>query len=551
MDTPNDDKCRMDQMSDRLFGLSLRQTNDDMYGEGSSSCGSSGCRLQPPVLLSRQTSYIIDSMDRFGDDMMELILSYLSFNDKVTLESVSKQWQRVVYNTQTELVLNRSDTEEHNTLNKLLKDIEVTDYATGFANYAGFKAIDKPSLESILKKCPLLRKLNFQCYIDGDIMQMVGKHCHYLKSIECNPIGLKESTLREFGRKYGDKLQVIRFNDSNYCSAFLKKFFIYCQNVREVYTEDNSAFICDDPMFLPKLEVIKSIDIRTEQLNQLKILSDKYWETMKTIKIYTYHMIGHQLKNALTHISQFNNLESLGLSISIFDEDIQVIDENIAEISKNCVKLKKLNFTLNNESVISNKFFNAFNKLQSIEKLSLEFFEITKKLDGSVECLKNCSKLRHLVISYKELTEEFFQNIHLFLPNLKIIDIDSDKQMTNKFMESMSKLANLKKIVLRHSSNAHKDMTDEGLCLVINNCSLLQTMVFSARPNITHKTIEVLINSALLRPKININFSCGFSGGGDEGEFATIDINNFVNKMPENLKISIDMGVVNEDNNNV
>ena len=32
-------------------------------------------------------------MDRFGDDLTELILQYLTFEDKVRLECVSKQWR--------------------------------------------------------------------------------------------------------------------------------------------------------------------------------------------------------------------------------------------------------------------------------------------------------------------------------------------------------------------------------------------------------------------------------------------------------------------------
>lgn len=41
-----------------------------------------------------------DSFDRFGDDLCELLLSYLSFNDKIRLECVSKQWKRLVYSKQ-------------------------------------------------------------------------------------------------------------------------------------------------------------------------------------------------------------------------------------------------------------------------------------------------------------------------------------------------------------------------------------------------------------------------------------------------------------------
>ena len=41
--------------------------------------------------------YAKNSMDRFGDDLSEVILSYLWFEDKIRLECVSKQWRRLVY----------------------------------------------------------------------------------------------------------------------------------------------------------------------------------------------------------------------------------------------------------------------------------------------------------------------------------------------------------------------------------------------------------------------------------------------------------------------
>lgn len=521
----------------KMIDKTVIDSDGQELGEGTSFEGNSRRHRS-----TETTVFAEDSFDRFGDDLAELIISYLPLSDKVSLESVSRQWRRTVYGKQTELVLNRSDTEEQNTLNRLLKDIEVVDYATGFAHYAGFKAIDKKSFESFLKKCPHLKKITFQCYIDGEDLQLVGKYCPYLKSLECNPIGLNVKTLSQFGGSYGHKLRVMRFNDSNYCSVFLKKFLTFCPNLTEVYTEENSAFICEDKDFLPKLETIKSIDIRTEQLNQLKILSDKYQTSMKTIKIYTYHMIGQQLKNAITYISQFQNLESLGLCISLFEEDMQTIDENICEISKNCTLLKKLSFTINNESVITNRFFYSFSKLHSIEKLNLEFYEVTKKLEGTVDCFKHCLKLKHLIISYKELTEDFFVNIQTALPELRVLDIDSDKQFSDSFMVWLSGLPKLKKLVVKHSSNAHKDMTDDSICQLLTSCPKIETISFSSRPNITHKTIETLIEVALKRPKDSIHFSCGFSSGGDEQQFTQIDVNSFAQRIPENLKISIDLG---------
>jgi hypothetical protein len=47
--------------------------------------------------------YPKDSFDRFGDDLCELLLSYLTIEHKFGFECVSKQWQRLVYNKQLKL----------------------------------------------------------------------------------------------------------------------------------------------------------------------------------------------------------------------------------------------------------------------------------------------------------------------------------------------------------------------------------------------------------------------------------------------------------------
>ena len=46
-----------------------------------------------------------DSMLRFGDDLTEEILQYLTLEDKIRLECVSKQWQRLIYNKQYKICI--------------------------------------------------------------------------------------------------------------------------------------------------------------------------------------------------------------------------------------------------------------------------------------------------------------------------------------------------------------------------------------------------------------------------------------------------------------
>src|ERR1700742_1219806 len=44
--------------------------------------------------------YAKDSFERFGDDLTEVILSYLRLKDKFRFECISKQWQRFVFSAE-------------------------------------------------------------------------------------------------------------------------------------------------------------------------------------------------------------------------------------------------------------------------------------------------------------------------------------------------------------------------------------------------------------------------------------------------------------------
>src|ERR1700712_2754420 len=82
------------------------------------------------------------SLDRFDDKLVENILSFLTFSEKVLFESVSKQWKKCIYNQQKELLLNRWEEDSNDSLIRLLEPIEVIDFTTASAEANGLKRIN-------------------------------------------------------------------------------------------------------------------------------------------------------------------------------------------------------------------------------------------------------------------------------------------------------------------------------------------------------------------------------------------------------------------------
>jgi hypothetical protein len=60
---------------------------------------------------------------RIGDNLLEDILSYLSIEDKIKFESVSKKWKELIFNQQTVLELDGCTHEKRdNSLDQLLSN---------------------------------------------------------------------------------------------------------------------------------------------------------------------------------------------------------------------------------------------------------------------------------------------------------------------------------------------------------------------------------------------------------------------------------------------
>ena len=140
--------------------------------------------------------YAKNSFDRFGDDLTEEVLQYLTLEDKIRLECVSKQWQRYVFRKQS--VIEIVDNKTHNSLNELLDNR---------------KQLNEQHLESVLKKFPNIRKVNFICKIDSSMLSLIGRYCHRIKSLSYEYSNEDKSL--NFFRTYGHKLEELNLREPN------------------------------------------------------------------------------------------------------------------------------------------------------------------------------------------------------------------------------------------------------------------------------------------------------------------------------------------------
>ena len=175
-------------------------------------------------------------MDRLGDDLCQVLLSYLPFEDRFRCECVSKQWQRVVYKTQTE--------------------------------YTGKHILNVKSFEWILKKCQNISRIGrfLVSFSDNSMFELITKHCNHLQHI-CIPFdALSVDTIAKFFAKFAKSLKSIESCSIRENTAVCKcvdNCLKLCTNVTNLWSDaiPMSTVSTNDVLFpkLTKFETNKQI----------------------------------------------------------------------------------------------------------------------------------------------------------------------------------------------------------------------------------------------------------------------------------------------------
>jgi len=326
-------------------------------------------------------------MDRLGDDLTELILSYLTFEDKVRLECTAKQWQRLIFNKQTCLEIVIGDefgkpNEEKNNLPKLVNKLKITDEKTEFV-------LNLKALESVLKKCPNLVHIIAHIDIRKDFLELIGKYCPELKGFHvkyvCNDC-LKPSLW-----KFAPHLEYLTMNVKNLTKTtkdkleeLVKSFDnLKVLNIYKIifgnYDWDSHSYWypnTKDKKILPKLESINSFKVNTKTMDTFEVLAYKYCNTLKTLIIIIEHVdfaedfAESDAKTLLSLISRFKNLTHLTLIGDIyFDMDFVLFRQEFKQMFR---KLSKLKFLSISGDFVCRALLLSLSESESLQQLVID-----------------------------------------------------------------------------------------------------------------------------------------------------------------------------------
>ena len=145
--------------------------------------------------------------DRICDDLCEEILQYLSLEDKLKLEGVSKQFQTTVLKKHNELTIETSVKEQNKYL--CIEKMPIT----------------LNLLEVLLKKCPNITSIELKTSEEesdiNQVFRLITKYCNNLREIDFEENILSDENIKEFQQKFGPKINFIhRLKDANNYNLF-------------------------------------------------------------------------------------------------------------------------------------------------------------------------------------------------------------------------------------------------------------------------------------------------------------------------------------------
>ena len=421
------------------------------------------------------------SFDRFGDDLTELIVSYLSFEDKLRLECLSKQFRRLVFNKQFSLELfytdNQSTIKSHN-LSKLLRRVDKYEYK-----------VKTKALESVLKKCPNIRRIEIgrDVNFNEEGLSMIGELCPRLNSIKFirSIIDIHLS----FAKKYGHKLEEIAINPPR-DERMSKKFLEYCPNLEKISLYSLTNFN-DYKDFSPKLQTINFLSEYPTDVQKFKNLCQQYSNEMKSINVSFNTLTDEEVKTCLLSISHLKNLKELKIHshYSGFEEPFV---EYISMIGQNCEKI--LSLTLSQFSFTSVPITDHFSDTLSSSKSIKSFIFLSQmnELKGSVKSLHGCKQLKHLCLKVSSMNEDFFSGIDTALPNLQTLELIIHKfnseEISDSLIEPFLTLKFIQKVEVKcihkyinqwYFGKQYNDMklAKKKIISITNNCGLIKQIL--------------------------------------------------------------------------
>ena len=418
-----------------------------------------------------------DSFERFGDDLTQVLLRYLSFKDIFRFECLSKQIQRLVFNSITDLKV-------YNKCCLWFDSVLMSD-----------KTLKIKTLESVLKKCQNIKTLEMLRFTDSEKeINLFIKYCHHLNEIKLDFDELNHQLIEQFFDKFGPKLKKIHFKTNN--ELMVKNILKVCPNVEEF----DGIMIDFEDLFDGNELLVKNLKsfrfyYSDSDIERIESIVNQNKNSLQSIETFLAEEVNEKQFNeyfdVILKLTEIKRLKAYFASDCI----CLLLEQLITNLSQKCNKLTKIEIDMSfDEFNDILKIFNSFNRFTKLKVL--KFSNFSRKVSQgelsqpsalplqSLPCsfikqsLINCNELMELSIDGNIFSfgEPFFESLVKHSPKLQSIWC-SNVEITDNTLNSLSHLCDLSSISLL--TNCEKNITNESIVKLIRNNTKLKSIALS------------------------------------------------------------------------
>ena len=347
----------------------------------------------------KEDNYRRDSFeDRFCDDLCEDILQYLSLEDKLRLQSVSKQFQRTVFQRQYELFVNvrRLDSHEFYLGNKDFSNRNDFNYY-----YIENRSLD--SFKALLKKCPNITSIqldghdrfdpNYDQDINNRITRVIIENCNNLSAI--NEYGIfNESNFEEFKLKFGPKMKYLPFDRDFTQFPNIEKLLIMYRNDETIVPQLNLAK-------LKELDII----LGPSQEHMFEKFIEKF-PALKYVKLFINSSDENAIFMPLKNISNLKHLIRFTFHDS-YPSNNDIFFGLLKQLANYCRKIKCIQtfFVIDPNSSDLKQSLSQLKALPALKRLYLTFYFVRNEENNvnqlfSFELFKGFANITHLGLDF-------------------------------------------------------------------------------------------------------------------------------------------------------
>ncbi|CAG2102981.1 unnamed protein product [Medioppia subpectinata] len=397
--------------------------------------------------------YAKNSIDRFGDDLCALLLSYFPLEDHIRCESLSKQFRRTVFRSLLHITID----------NKLMRQLPKSNIRQIMATIAikcgNIETIDCREINNIYKE-----------HIP-EVLTTFRDNCRHLRQIYCNLWRINSQTMRSFAPLITRIDGIEYFADRDAITHYHRLSHLRINSLRDVFDRHNGTLLAKN---LHSFELNNYLKNDSDEHQLSAFVAQNLFLKSAVFMVYDTF---HQLFQQFSRLTQLRDLR-LSLWLTIGENSLS---ESLRTIGLNCKQLQRLTLQFNTDIEFDDEIINGFNS-HSLD--SLRCYRRLKRLNLALHLYLNpevlepltlCHRLTHLTLNSREMSDKLIVNCDKQWPRLQYLSIKT-KAITRECLHHISRLPALQMLCLQcHYSN---DLTDNGFYDVLSKSAKLKDIEF-------------------------------------------------------------------------